>query len=954
MRKTLFIILLFIIPSALFAQWTGDGLSPSTAYYGKINSSNTMQDWNRTNYTSGVVYVGREATSQYDLEIESGGHLNIGSNMTIRFCTTTSDLIISGTGVLVATGTGTNPITFTKDSNSTWGHLTFEGSGTCSLSNCIIENGRKASGEFNVESFGGGIHTSNSNLTISNSIIRNNYAVYGGGIFINSNASPSIKDCVISNNIAGTTGGGLLFYQYTASTVENCIIENNTCNGAGGGGGIFCGLHAGDVRFYNCVISSNSNPSGNGVNIRLHSNTDASHPKFYNTIVWGSDYFSSINYTFQTLASDDFNYCAIQGYPSGWYISCIDLDGTNSASNGPNFIDPRMGGDYSISFISPCRDLGTDSYNLPQDYLGNPRIGPYDIGAYEVQYNRWIGGTPGYETDWSNASNWQPASLPTTLSNVVIPDVTSDPLISVSDVTVNHLVTNIGGILNVAADRLFSSNILINKGTLTFLPNAKGTVTTIINTGTLKLNSNSSGTASLITTSYTRGTGGTEEIQLFLTGGGTTETYKWHYISSPVSSLAVSTFAPTATYNLAQWVENRPTGSLLEGWVAFDGYIYSSPFILGPTFSSLNPGKGYDFYDDADNTFTFGGLLNTGDVAMGLGYSGTPSIHGFNLLGNPFSSGLNWDDIINSVYFPYPSNTSKSLYFTKDNVQYSYIGGVGIPLGEVNGIIPPMQGFFTKTYSGSNTITLPAAARTHNNIHARYKGETIIPLIRLAITDNSMSDETVIRFDDLAKTDLDMDFDAVKMFISASKTYIYSVSSGTNYAINGQPFPKEAVEIPIVVNVTTNGNHTISTTQLEGLDNYNVTLTDKTNNNFTTDLKTTPTLAFASSAETLSDRFVLKVSKISTGIEDPVVTSNSFNIYSVNNLINIQPLADGWDGKKGSIRVLDMTGKSFNNLQDVEFRKNSILQIPAIGLKGMYIVEMRAGALRFVGKVLIR
>ena len=193
----------------------------------------------------------------------------------------------------------------------------------------------------------------------------------------------------------------------------------------------------------------------------------------------------------------------------------------------------------------------------------------------------------------------------------------------------------------------------------------------------------------------------------------------------------------------------------------------------GETFSSLTPGKGYDFYDETDNTFTFGGNFNTTDVTMNLGYSGTPSIHGFNLLGNPFSSGLDWDYIITHSY---PANTSKSLYFTRDNVQCTYASGVGIP-SDVNGIIPPMQGFFNKTYSTGNSIIFPAAARTHDNIHNRYKGASIIPLVRLSITDNSMTDETVVRFDNEAKADLDYDFDAVKMSVASSKTYLYTLVS---------------------------------------------------------------------------------------------------------------------------------------------------------------------------------
>ena len=120
-------------------------------------------------------------------------------------------------------------------------------------------------------------------------------------------------------------------------------------------------------------------------------------------------------------------------------------------------------------------------------------------------------------------------------------------------------------------------------------PGSRVTLNALTNNGILRLNSSSGGFASLLVNSYTRGAGGNEEIQLYLSGGGNDldDNFKWHYISTPVSSLDVSIFAPGTTLNLAQWIESRPIGSTLEGWVAFDGYIYPSGGMGGPTFSTL-------------------------------------------------------------------------------------------------------------------------------------------------------------------------------------------------------------------------------------------------------------------------------------------------------------------------------------------------------------------------------
>ncbi len=67
--------------------------------------------------------------------------------------------------------------------------------------------------------------------------------------------------------------------------------------------------------------------------------------------------------------------------------------------HGPNFM-ATDGSDWSIEFISPCRDAGTTTHStVPTDYIGNSRIGPYDIGAYEVQYSRW-------RSDATNPTSW--------------------------------------------------------------------------------------------------------------------------------------------------------------------------------------------------------------------------------------------------------------------------------------------------------------------------------------------------------------------------------------------------------------------------------------------------------------------------------------------------------------------------------------------------------------------
>jgi hypothetical protein len=850
-----------------------------------------------------------------DVTVGDGITLTISPGVVVSFDAGAS-LIINGSGILIADGTPANNITFTA-SNTTWGHLYFNNS-TASVNSvinyCIIEKGNASGMSI---PYGGGIHANTSKLAISNSSIRNNIAAWGGGVFVNKTFNPSISNCKIYLNTAILGGGGLYFWNNSSSIVTNCLIYKNSVSPSGsGGGGVIIGPSSGSVKIINCVIANNTAGNGIAPGIYIYTSNSAA---IINSIIWGNpDQLS-----FYLTSTSVMQYCGIKGLSLS---TCINLNSNNDLPDGPNFTDPTND-DYSIKFISPCRDAGTSTGAPLTDYLGNGRVGPYDIGAYEVQYSKWSGAT---SSDWTSGTNWDAGLVPIDgSSDIIIPLVLTN--YPTGSTTLNY---TIGA----------GHSMILN-------PGAKATLGILLNFGTLKLESDISNISSLIVTSFSKFDA---TIELFLTGGNPgVKLNKWHFISTPVTSLPVSTFAPTYTKNVVGWYDNQVAGTLASGWIAYNGYRYSTGIIDGPTFNFLTPGNGYDFYAATDQKYTFSGQLNTSNVPMSLSFSVNDALHGFNLLGNPFSSGLNWDDIINEVYIPYPASTSKSLYFTRDNTQCSYIAGVGIP-SDVTGIIPPMQGFFVKTYSAGNILTIPSGARVHGAIHSRYKGAETIPLVRLSLAEGASTDETVVRFDAAAKPGMDYNFDAIKMFLSPDVLSIYSTSASANFAINGLPFPAPSIEIPILINLTASGTHTISATQLQGLDNYDVTLTDNTTG-FVANLKTTPVLTFSGTTGTTANRFIMKVGTITTGIEDRIITKSTFNIYPANNnMINIQTMSDEWDGKTGSVRVLDLSGKTVSDQNNSEFSKNSLIQIESPGAKGIYFVEIKSGVLRYVGKVVIR
>jgi parallel beta-helix repeat protein/predicted outer membrane repeat protein len=130
------------------------------------------------------------------------------------------------------------------------------------------------------ELYGGGIYCGNSSSpTITNCIITNNSAYYdalgygcsgdgdGGGIYCGDASSPTITNCTISENLAYWKGGGIACDSSSSPTIANCTISGNKVTACmlqvgGVGGGIYCDSSS-SPTITNCTISDNTAFRGN-------------------------------------------------------------------------------------------------------------------------------------------------------------------------------------------------------------------------------------------------------------------------------------------------------------------------------------------------------------------------------------------------------------------------------------------------------------------------------------------------------------------------------------------------------------------------------------------------------------------------------------------------------------------------------------------------------------------
>jgi hypothetical protein len=480
----------------------------------------------------------------------------------------------------------------------------------------------------------------------------------------------------------------------------------------------------------------------------------------------------------------------------------------------------------------------------------------------------------------------------------------------------------------------------------------------IVNNGNIILGSDVSGTFSLMMNGYSGP--GNVNVNMYLTGGMGSD-YNWHYVAVPANILSTNIFLQIDNKNLLRYDESlipdEPDKTPYNGWVWHDGYVSGIPpneVYGGPAFTTLDVGRGYNFYHSQPSaSVQFTGLhsLLSNLSVLGLQYSGDgkqyTENYGLNLLGNSLTCSLDWNLVSGS------DNTGEALYITKGNKLGVIIRGMTTGTNNITNIIPPLQGFFVWAYGLGTSLDF-SNARVHSN-QARYKsGSTSSEtMIKLELNRSGNQDETIVWFNDKATNSFDRKYDAAKLFFSVTGTdQIYTWSGADKYVINGIPFPAQSITIPMGVRITNQGSVCqIIATKILGLENYKVTLTDRLNSDLTIDLNTTDRYSFTSDAGTFNDRFYITISKVINSLPETLTGEKPFNVYTFNKVLNIELISTDWDKKTGSVSVYDLAGRKVLYINNVEWMIGDLKNISLDKPDGLYIVEIRAGKRSYVAKI---
>ncbi len=246
---------------------------------------------------------------------------------------------------------------------------------------------------------------------------------------------------------------------------------------------------------------------------------------------------------------------------------------------------------------------------------------------------------------------------------------------SLADCADCDLVVNQGSHLTVNANKSFNS--------VTIKPGAKLTLNNgqTFAPGTFVLESNASATATFVDKrTHANKTDITATVQQHLPAASTRT---WWYLASPVTGAASSVFGSNKVGDYSETTRS-----------------YSNPF-AAPT--TLTAGKGYVVKMTAASAANYvfeDKTLNTGNISVPLTRTVTETSdnakRGFNLVGNPYPSYLNWDMAYNASTNLRPTIWYRTLNGASMEFHtYNAAIGASVP-SSANGYIPPMQAFWVK------------------------------------------------------------------------------------------------------------------------------------------------------------------------------------------------------------------------------------------------------------------
>lgn len=440
-----------------------------------------------------------------------------------------------------------------------------------------------------------------------------------------------------------------------------------------------------------------------------------------------------------------------------------------------------------VTIVSPGWAVITASVAANADYNAVSAMYTLKVSAY---FSTKTSG------DWNDAGTWSYSG-----DNATWVDATVSPSAT------NALSVNIQNGHTVAITTNTTSTALIINPTAKLTLNSGYTLAV---TGNLNISSNATSTGTFVDANAANGltVNGTTTVQQYLTSGR-----NW-YISSPVSGTIaqISNFSLDDVFSysegISDWVTELSTAALTPA----KGYVAVSPSVTG--------------------ILNFTGTLNSGPLSLELTRraNGGAAKQGFNLVGNPYPSYLDWEAVqgnstnLSTTNWYRTKKADNSVYVFDTYGETSGVGTNNNGNGAVTKHIPPMQAFWVRvaaslegTATTGNLIlnnTMRSHTATTNKLKSPAVENNTQQVLRLEVSNGTNTDEAIVIFNPNASDGLD-DFDSPKMTNSnAAIPEIYTLVGTEQAVINGFKSVITTSELPLGFTTGQSNSFSIKATEI--------------------------------------------------------------------------------------------------------------------------------------------
>lgn len=502
--------------------------------------------------------------------------------------------------------------------------------------------------------------------------------------------------------------------------------------------------------------------------------------------------------------------------------------------------------------------------------------------------------------------------------------ITTGPELPSSASVLNNLTINNSAGVTLSAARTVNGALTLTTGTLSSSGNLTMNLNNgyIANTGTGAISGNITCTKTISRSGYT-------------------------YLSVPVTG---SPSLPTTGFF---YYYNEPTHDRTStgdaGWTAI------SPSALG-TISSTNIGRGYSAYYEAGTTniSATGAYAHNTDfssaiaISKTLGPGDTDTQNGWNLIGNPYPSVLDWD----GVRADNSSKVDAQCHYYTGTGYTAYAGGV--PLSGGNGFIPPMQGvYIKKTSLGSDVLDIRNNRRVNSTKSLLRKSSNVENVLEIQIENGTISDKTYIRLEDSASDGFDPKYDANKLNNTSSiLPNINTIMKDIRLAIN--TISKDIIKgkmIPLKFTVPASGSFNLRFREdariNEGVKIY---LHDKLLN-VVQDIRLNPLYNVTAVKGDTTTRYFISFDGEINNING--ITSNDYSISAHYDSGAINTYFKGINSNTADISLINTIGMEFYNKKSANITQGKYSFTPELNQAGIYILKVTTQGKTYTQRILV-